>query len=485
MEPQHLRFGGGIGETVLNPLVLVLVLVVGMMVLIRPRVNIIAPLLAAFILIPMDQILLIGSLHFPMLRLLTLFGFVRLVGEKLSSGGKIFSGGVNKIDLAVISFAIITAVAGVLLFQEWGALIYQLGNIYTIFGVYFLLRYLVRDECDVIRMFRALAYVAAVVAVVMTWEMITGHNPYALLGGANAADYATSIARAERFRATGCFMHPILAGTFGAILLPLFVLLWQSGKKNRWISVVGIVSATVITLASNSSTPVVAYVGGVVALCMWPLRNWMRLLRWAVVFTIVSLHLVMKAPVWHLIARIDISGGSSSYHRFMLVDQCIQHFSEWWLVGVKSTFDWGWDMWDTANQYVSICDCSGLLPFILFLATIVYGFKYVGKARKDAPNRKQQVFLWALGAALFANVVAFMGISYTDQTQVVWYALLAAISAAAVAHPKIASIQVPTMVRSIAPNWLDPMAAPHADAGYDAVETGPIPYPARQNFPTL
>ena len=485
MEPEHFRFGGGISDTVLNPLVLVLVLLVGVIVLVRPRISIVGPLIAAFILIPMDQILVIGSLHFPMLRLLALFGFVRMVREKLSSRGQVFSGGINNIDLAVISFAVVTALAGVLLFQEWGALIYQLGNIYTIFGVYFLLRYLIRDESDIVRMFRALACVAAVVAAVMTWEMITGHNPYALLGGANAADYATSIARAERFRATACFMHPILAGTFGAILLPLFVWLWWSGKPNRWMAVVGIVSATVITLASNSSTPVVAYAGGVLALGLWPLRNWMRLLRWAIVFMIVSLHLVMKAPVWHLIARIDVSGGSSSYHRFMLVDQCIRHFSDWWLVGVKSTFGWGWDMWDTANQYVSICDCSGLLPFILFLATIVYGFKYLGKARRNAPNRKQQVFLWALGAGLFANVVAFMGISYTDQTQVVWYALLATISAAVVAHPKNTSIPVPAVVRSIAPNWLDSIAAPNADTGDSAVETGTLPFPARQHFPTI
>ena len=474
MEPEHFRFGGGISETVLHPLVLVLVLIVGVIVLVRPRIYVIAPLIAAFILIPMDQVLLIGSFHFPMMRFLALFGFVRLAWEKFFAKREIFSGGVNKIDVAVISFAIVTGLAGILLFQELGALIYQLGNIYTIFGIYFLLRYLLRDDADVLRMLRALAYVAAVLAVVMTWEITTGRNPYALLEGARVSDYATVMERADRFRATGCFAHPILAGTFGAILLPLFVLFWQSGKKHRAIAVVGIVSATIITLASNSSTPVVAYAGGVLALCMWPIRNWMRLLRWAIVVMIVSLHLVMKAPVWHLIARIDIAGGSSSYHRFMVIDECINHFSDWWLVGVKSTFGWGWDMWDTANQYVSICDCSGLLPFILFLATIVYGFKYLGKARKAATNRTQQKLLWALGAALFANVVAFIGISYTDQTQVVWYGLLAAISAAAVVHPQPETIQVPVRLRSRA---LALTVAPDSDIDRDIVETAPARYP--------
>ena len=437
MEPQHLRFGGGSAGSVINPLILLIVLGLGVLILIWPRAKVIAPFLAGCILIPMDQVLVIGGMHFPMLRLLALFGIARLIKVKRSSKSRIFSGGINKIDIAVMSFTIFTAIAAVLLFQQSAALIFQLGTIYTTFGLYFLLRFLIRTEEDILVMVRTLAWVAAVIAVVMTWEVVTGHNPYALLGGARASLYANAAARDDRFRAQGPFGHSILAGTFGAILLPLFVLLWQSGRKNRMLAAVGMVSATVITLTSNSSTPILAYAGGVLALCLWPIRNWMRVVRWGVVVTIVSLHMVMKAPVWHLISRIDISGGSSGYHRFMLIDQCIRHFGDWWLIGVKSTYEWGWDMWDTANQYVGICDTSGLLPFILFLATIVYGFKYLGKARKAAGTpKKRQVFLWALGAALFANVVAFVGISYWDQTQVVWYALLATISAATVIRPE-------------------------------------------------
>jgi len=432
LEPQHLRFGGGTAETVLNPIVLLIVLVVGALILFWPRAKAIAPFIAGSMLIPMDQVLLVGGMHFPMLRLLALFGIARLVRDKLSCKSRIFSGGINKIDVAMILCTLVIAVAGVLLFQQSAALIFQLGNIYTTFGIYFLLRFLIRSEEDILVMIRTLAYVAAAIALVMTLETLTGHNPYALLGGARASMYANVAARDDRFRAQGPFGHSILAGVFGAILLPLFVLLWQRGSKNRWIAALGMVSATVITLTSNSSTPVLAYAGGVLALCLWPIRNWMRVVRWGVVITIVSLHMVMKAPVWHLISRIDISGGSSGYHRFMLIDQCIRHFGDWWLIGVKSTYEWGWDMWDTANQYVGTCDTSGLLAFILFLATIVYSFKYLGKARKRVGNKKQQIFLWALGAALFANVVAFGGISYWDQTQVVWYALLAAISAATV-----------------------------------------------------
>ena len=482
MEPEHLRFGGGVAQTVVNPLVLLIVLVAGVLIVVSPRKRALAVFVAAAILIPIDQVLVIAGMHFPMLRVLVLFGIVRLLREKMLLRRQIFSGGINKIDLAVVSFAISTAIAGILLFRESGEAIFQLGNIYTIFGVYFLLRFLLRSREDVVAMVRTLAYIAAVIAVVMTWEIVTGHNPYALLGGARSSFYARLMERDDRFRALGCFGHPILAGTFGAMMVPLFVLLWREGRKHRPLAIAGLVAATVITLTSNSSTPVMAYAGGVLALLMWPLRNSMRIIRWGIVITIVGLHIVMKAPVWHLISRIDISGGSSSYHRYMLIDQCIRHFSDWWLIGVKSTSDWGWDMWDTANQYVSVCDSSGLLPFVLFLATIVYGFKCLGKARRIAPDRKQKLFLWALGSALFANVVAFIGISYWDQTQVVWYGLLAAISAAVLMHPKS---RVANKVPSKALNWADPAAEFAASNEDDISETDSEEHPASQHFPAF
>ena len=441
----------------LNPLVAVLILIAGIVICFARRDKALIAFLAASILIPMDQVLLIGSLHFPMLRILILFGMLRLLTRRTHSPKNFLSGGINKIDVAVILFALFTAINGALLFQETAALVFQLGVLYTTLGVYFVMRLLIWEEEDVQRMIRVLAWLASGIAAVMIYERATGFNPYALLEGARASVYASVMQREDRFRAMGCFAHPILAGTFGAIVLPLFVGLWWKSKRHRVIAGVGLVSATIITLASNSSTPMLGYIAGVAALCLWPFRHRMRQIRWAVVGVLVSLHLAMKAPVWHLISRIDLAGGSSSYHRYQLVDSCIRHFSDWWLIGVKTTGGWGWDMWDTANQYVSIADTSGLAPLLLFLATIVFAFQCLGRARKCAPERNRELFLWGLGSALFANVVAFFGISYFDQTSVVWYALLAGISAATLAsrNEKVVQPQCLAEPSSQNPAWDD------------------------------
>jgi len=432
--PQNLRFGGGVQQTIIHPAVAIAVLIAGLLICFLPRKKAVLPFLAAAILIPTDQILLIGGLHFPMLRVLILFGFARMLRTKISSGFQVFSGGLNRLDLTVILLAVSIAIAGLLLWQQSAVVVFQLGELYSAFGVYFLLRFLIRDQDDVERTIRTLAYIAVVVAGIMSYEQATGSNPYyASLGGSLASVYGSAMERDGRFRATGCFAHPILAGTFGGILLPLFFGLWWKAKQSRKCAVLGMVAATVIAAASNSSTPLFAYIGGLVGLCFWPLRRQMRVIRWGIVTVIVSLHMVMKAPVWHLISRVDLTGGSSSYHRYQLVDMFIRHFWDWWLVGTKSNADWGWDMWDLSNQYVGTGEASGVIAFILFVAVIVYGFKYLGKARKAcAGEGAQEIFMWSLGAAVFANAVAFFGISYFDQTIVAWYALLAMISAAAV-----------------------------------------------------
>jgi len=427
VEPGNLRFGGGVGQTLVHPIILIAVLIAGVLICFGSRNKALAAFLAGAILIPFDQILLIGPLHFPMLRVLIVFGAFRMLRVKLS-GAKLPGAGWNRIDLAMIALTIFTALDGILLYRESSAVIFQLGNLYSAFGAYFLLRFLIRDEADVLRAVRMFAWIALFVAAIMSYEQATGRNPYyAYLGGANAAMYGSSLERDGKFRAAGCFGHPILAGTFGAISLPLFVGLWWRDRQSRTLAALAIAAATIIALAANSSTALLGYVGGLIALSFWPMRKWMRPVRWIIVITLVSLHIVMKAPVWHLISRIDVTGSSSSYQRYQLINQCILHFRDWWLIGTKSYADWGWHMWDLSNQYVGTADTVGLIPLLSFLAVIVFGFKYIGKARRMAPERQQELFAWAIGAALFANVVAFFGIGYFDQTIVAWYALLAII----------------------------------------------------------
>jgi hypothetical protein len=139
----------------------------------------------------------------------------------------------------------------------------------------------------------------------------------------------------------------------------------------------------------------------------------------------------MHGPVWSLIEKIDLTGGSSSYHRYMLVDNCIRHFGDWWLIGYRYYGDWGFDMWDLCNQFVVAALTGGLVTLAVFIAIYSLSFGAIGKARKRvAGDRTEEWFLWCLGSVLFANVVASFGINYMFHLMVLLLGLLVCISVA-------------------------------------------------------
>ena len=114
--------------------------------------------------------------------------------------------------------------------------------------------------------------------------------------------------REGKLRSTGSFSHPILAGSYGAMVLPMFVGWWWKDRKSRTQAALGVAAATIIVLAANSSTCLLGFMGGLLALFLWPLRNRMRPIRWGIALTLVALHMVMKAPVWQLISRVSSPG---------------------------------------------------------------------------------------------------------------------------------------------------------------------------------
>src|SRR6185437_11263987 len=372
--PSLTRFGGG-PEAYVHPLVLCAVLAAGALILLLPRRHVLVPLLATSLLIPFDQVVLIGPLHWTMLRVLVLLGWVRVLAGALSRQ-RLLSNGLNTIDKLLILWAGISAFNIVLLWHSSAALINQLGALYNSLGIYFLLRCLIRNEEDAQRAMRTLTALGVVVAGIMLLEQAGGDKFYAVLRSGAQETGKSLWGRLGALRAVAGFGNPISAGVFGATLMPLSLALWWKGLKSA--AAAGFCAASVIVLCSLSSTPVLAYTAALLGLCLWPLRRHLPLLRWSAVIVLLALQLVMNAPVWALIQRAGVIGGSSGYHRYILVDRFFRHFGDWWLLGARNAADWGYLSNDIANQYVGIGESAGLIPFILFIALIIYAFKHLG-----------------------------------------------------------------------------------------------------------
>ena len=103
-----------------------------------------------------------------------------------------------------------------------------------------------------------------------------------------------------------------------------------------------------------------------VAVCLWPFRKQMRLIRWAIVIALAMLAITMKARLWYVLARIDFAGGSTGWDRAFLIDTFTRHFADWWLIGSHPNVNWGWDMWDQCNQFVSEGETGGLVALTCF-----------------------------------------------------------------------------------------------------------------------
>jgi hypothetical protein len=332
----------------------------------------------------------------------------------------------TQIDRAVIVYIMAQVIAVILLYQSTGALINQAGYMIDALFCYLVLRSLTQNEQDIFRALKCVAMICALIAAGMVLEQVTHQNVF----GSIYSGFVTAVeVRDDKIRSQGTFQHPLMAGTFAAMLVPLFFVLWRNAGAKTWASI-GLIGCTLMTLCSNSSTPLLTYVAGILGLCLWRIRKKMRMVRWGAVLALAGLAVVMKAPVWFLIARIDLTGSSSSYHRAELVDQFVHHFTEWWLIGVKSTADWGWDMWDSQNQFVNIGETGGLIALVFFILVIVWSFRDLGNARKIVDgNTLEEWQLWCLGSSLFANAVGFFGVNYFDQSKVGWFLLLSIIPA--------------------------------------------------------
>jgi hypothetical protein len=425
VDSTNMRVGGGASASTMHPAILVMVLVSILLMWVLPRKYVAVPFLVVIFLTPCGEQIYIGGLHLFSSRLLILCSLIRMFFGKILLKTPIASGGFNSIDKVYLLWAVFRASATFLEFMDRPALVNQCAFLIDSLGAYFLLRFWIRDDDDIARVVKTLAVIVSVFAVTMTGERLFGLNVFGYVGGRLSPFVRDGVIRSQ-----ATFLGPIPAGTFGACVFCLFVWLFWSGRS-RVIGAVGMAGSLVMVITSASSTPLLGILAAPVAIAFWPLRKKMRAVRWALGIFLVSLHLTMKAPVWMLIARVDLIGGSSGYHRAALIDNCIKHFSDWWLIGVQTTAYWGFEMWDQANQFVAEAAGGGLATLICFVLLISRSFGRLGIARRlSLRNRNDEWMCWLLGSALFAYVVSFFGISFNDQSADGWWVLIAIICSA-------------------------------------------------------
>jgi hypothetical protein len=388
------------------------------------------PMIIGACYLTFGQSLNLFSFNFYSLRILILFGWIRIVVRK--EFGILTLTAIDKIILLWVASSLVTYV---LLYQTSDALVYKLGFVYNTLGLYFFFRVLIRNLQEFNDLVSLTAIIAFPVALLMCLEQTNGRNFFSIFGGVNEI----SELRDGYFRSQGAFQHPILAGTFGATLMPLVLSLWWK-SHNKITALIGVTGCSLIVITSRSSGPLMAYVSGIIALSMWRYRGHMKIIRWSVAALLLSLHLIMKAPVWYLFDRIAGIIGGGGWYRAELINQAVENIGDWWLIGTQNTASWfafslttdsaGINKADITNQFVGEGVNGGLITLVLFVVLIIFSFRTVGRVLEHHANEpfSAKIFLWSMGCALFSHVMSFFSVAYFDQITVFWFLLLAAIA---------------------------------------------------------
>lgn len=422
IQTPYIREGFGLNSydnlTTVHPLGLATLVVGVLWTLVAHRERAWLPMLLMACFVPTSQRIVIATLDFNFIRVMLVAAVLRIVARREYADWKLTS-----LDKLVIAWVLASAVMSMIRIGTFAAVIQKSGTAYDALGIYMVGRVWLSRGGALRALSRAIALIATVAAIGFLREHLTGRNIFSVFGG--VSEFTTI--RDGRLRCQGPFAHPILAGTFWVGLLPLTaVLLRDPGRRLQ--GAIGFLSIATITVLSSSSTPLLGLVATAAFGCLWLIRTHANFLRWSALAMLILLHMVMNGPVWSLIARVGVVGGSTGYHRYQLVNAFINNWTEWFVFGTSSTAHWGWFLFDLANQFVREGVEGGFLTLALFIMILVTAFSSVGKRTSKRASRIEAASMWAVGTAIAAHCVMFIGISIThsNTNMLVFLWLLAA-----------------------------------------------------------
>ncbi len=375
-----------------------------------------------------QQLMVVGFNMFA-IRFLELAAFSRILFRREFSFSKL-----NTLDKLFIVLNIFAA--GVYIARSSEGQVYQVGIAVDAFLTYFAFRGLITNSAEFRQFCVGSVFLLIPFTVLVMIESITRQNPFSVLGGV----FYGSWIREGRLRCQASFRHPSLLGTLGACMLPFYIGLFLS-RIARPLAILGSVCCILIILASNSGGPLNAAAFGMLAWVMWRLRFRMKLVRRSLVVFLIILGLSMKAPIWYILAKMSALTGGDGWHRSYLMDVAFQNLGKWWFAGMPFTDTWDWFPYgieatgaaDITNQFIAYGLTAGLGAMCLFIGMLTVAYKRVGKTvaaarSKFGKNSASEYMTWSLGVILTVHIVNWLGITYFDQTNVLWLLQFAALS---------------------------------------------------------
>ena len=388
----------------MNTTSLVLTIILSFVQLIVPRRFLLLPCVLAACFVPMNQMIDILNLHFTLLRILLLVGFLRLTIR-----GEIRVIQWNNFDKLILSWAVIGSLIYIIQQADSRAIIYKSGVTFDILLMYWFFRQAIVNWDDVFQGVKLFAFFAIITAPLISLEKYQETSFFSLLGPI-AAEFHHG-----RFRAAGPFPHFIIMGCFWALLIPFFYARIKARESGifYWLAILAALSNVYF---SASSTSIITFIAIIAFWMMYRYRMYGKFIFLGTCCGLFLLHVTMKAPIWHLLSRANIFGGSTGWHRFFTFDTFVNTTSEWFLFGSKNLEAWKWyDQIDITNQLVLEGVRGGMITLLIFIIIIYFAVKIPGNLSLCSVKSEVQWMCWGICVSMLAHFVTFWGVAYFGQ----------------------------------------------------------------------
>jgi hypothetical protein len=371
--------------------------------LLAPRRFILLPLIMAASFVPMNQRLVVLGLNFTILRILLVVGILRVIMR-----GETRVVPWNTFDKLILKWGIIGSLVYIAQQVSFSAVIYKSGVMLDSLGTYWLFRHILYEWEDVFQAIKNFAIFAIVTAPFIALEKYQETSFFSIFGPTLGQFHR------GRYRAAGPFPHFIMMGCFWASLVPFFYAQIKI-NKDKTLYLLAILSVLSNVYFSASSTPFITVIAIIFFWNIYRYRMYGKALFWMTSCGLFFLHMIMQAPLWHLMARGAFFSGSTSWYRYFLFDEFVKHTSEWFFLGTKSTAHWGAGLTDITNQFVLEAVRGGIVTLVVFVIILYCAVKIPGKFSLDRVTPESQWISWGICVSMLGHFVTFWGVSYFGQ----------------------------------------------------------------------
>ncbi len=413
------RFGEfvTIGSTTLHPMGLALLGLALVSVVMGSRRNAAFAAVALMCVVSSGQRVVLASVDFSFLRILAMALAIRVLSRSELARIRLC-----RSDYLVMAIGLWPIMA-TFLRADGTPLMTVIGQGADSVLLYFSARALIRSSGDLLGLLRPMVIVAGIVLAAFIVEKSTGRNAFATFGGLSPI----TAVREGKLRAQGAFAHPILAGVWWAAMIPLYyALVWcRQGTADAWLGRFAALASFVIVFMTASSTPFAGVAVAGLAVLLIGFRKRLVFL-WVPALVLAAIyHLLSANGVHHLLmARFRFVTGSTGYHRYRLIDAAINRFDEWYLLGGRTTYHWGWGLDDVTCQYVAEAMRGGIVQLGLFVWLVIESFRRVGLTL--TASSESAFAAYAVGASIAVHACCFLAVTYFGQISLLFWMTIGA-----------------------------------------------------------